>query len=96
MRCKSALLFLFASCTPMERGIVEEVIHEASVAEQSIEKDIEGQQQGIPNVTQEDSPQVRRSDEKGRDGLQKEGRYRKKEKRYGEGGTLCHRKKGGA
>lgn len=38
----SQLLFLTWACTPMEREIAEEVLHEASVAEQAIEADLEG------------------------------------------------------
>lgn len=100
MRCKSALLLLLTSCTPMEREIVEEVIHEASVAEQAIEKDMFNTDtlphpnqtnelpERIPNVTQKNSSQVRRRDEKGRKGIQKESSNGKKEQRSGKSESL--------
>jgi hypothetical protein len=42
MKCKAALLcVILTGCTPAEVAIVEEVAHEASVAEQAIEHDLE-------------------------------------------------------
>lgn len=35
------MAFFFCGCTPFEREVAEEVVHEAYVAEQAIVKDIE-------------------------------------------------------
>ncbi len=40
--CVFFLLILFPSCTPFEREVGEEIVHEAYVAEQAISKDLEG------------------------------------------------------
>jgi hypothetical protein len=46
MRIKSLLIIGtclgLASCTPFEREVAEEVLHEASVAEQAVEADLKG------------------------------------------------------
>ena len=38
--CLLFLLVLFPSCTPWEREVTEEVVHEAYIAEQAIAKDL--------------------------------------------------------
>ena len=40
MKCKAALLLLLTSCTPIERELAEDCLHEVIVAEEAIEEDL--------------------------------------------------------
>ena len=59
MKSKATILLLLTtSCTPFEREVAEEVIHEASVAEHAIEQDLNDDCPGCRSMQQDANPQT--------------------------------------